>query len=102
MRKVLLTIIATAAVVSFAASADARYRTKEVDERGGKCYLVEYVPSLYKLNTRGKLVSTESRSWSGDIADGAIIRKVRNPAVYVQTQHLIEKDHYTLIPQGSC
>ncbi|MCB8837304.1 hypothetical protein [Aurantimonas sp. VKM B-3413] len=98
MRKVLLTLIALTGVVSFSATADARWYKKDVDERGSKCYLVEYIPSLYKYNTRGKLVTGESTTWTGDIEDGATIYHRRNPSVYITTKKLVEKDHYTLVP----
>ncbi|HEX2019288.1 MAG TPA: hypothetical protein VGO17_10160 [Aurantimonas sp.] len=102
MRKVLFSAAAVAAAITFSADAQARTFKKDVDERGSKCYLVEYVPSLYQYNTRGKLVTGESRTWVGDITEGAIISKRRNPSVYIQTKKLVEKDHYTLVPQGSC
>ncbi|MEX6505493.1 hypothetical protein [Jiella sp. M17.18] len=101
MRKVLLTLIAITGVVSFSATANARWYKKDVDERGSKIYCVEYIPSLYKYNTRGKLVTGESTTWSGEIADGAEIRHRRNPAVYITTKKLVEQDHYTLVP-GPC
>lgn len=98
MRKVLLTLIAAAGAVSFAGTADAKWYKKEVDERGAKCYLVEYVPSTYKYNTRGKLVQHGGTSWEGDIVDGNKIYHRRNPAVYITTKKLVEQDHYTLVP----
>lgn len=100
VRKIL---IATAAVVGlgvFASSADARTYTEEVTPSRDKCYLVQYVPALYKVNTRGKKVKGESTSWHGEYADGAVIVKRRNPAVYIQTRKLLEADHYSLVPQG--
>ncbi|MER0237289.1 hypothetical protein [Fulvimarina sp. MAC8] len=97
MRKVLLKMSSFAAAVSFSAIAEAKTYKKHVDERSSKCYLVEYIPSTYKYNTRGKLVSSESTSWTGDIADGAIVKHTRNPAVYMTTSKRIEQDHYTMV-----
>ncbi len=100
MRKIL---IATAAVVGFgivASAANARTYTEEVTPNRDKCYLVQYVPALYQVNTRGKKVKGESTSWHGDYADGAVIIKRRNPAVYLQTRKLLEADHYSLVPQS--
>lgn len=100
MRKI---IIATAAVIGLgviATSADARTYTEEVTPNRDKCYLVQYVPALYKVNTRGKKVKGQSTSWHGDYVDGGVIIKRRNPAVYIQTRRLIEPDHYTLVPKG--
>ena len=98
MRKVLLAIIAAAGAVSLAGTAEAKTYKKHIDERGGKCYLVEYVPSTYNYNTRGKLVHYESTSWDGAIVDGGKIYHRRNPSVYITTKKLVEKDHYTLVP----
>ena len=98
MRKVLLTLIAAAGAVSFAGTADAKWYKKEVDERGAKCYLVEYIPSTYKYNTRGKLVQHGGTSWEGDIVGGNKIYHRRNPAVYITTKKLVEQDHYILGP----
>ncbi|MEE2951190.1 MAG: hypothetical protein VYD57_08010 [Pseudomonadota bacterium] len=96
MRKVLLTMSALAAAVSFSATAEAKYYKKHVDERSAKCYVVEYIPSTYKYNTKGKLVTGESTTWSGEIVDGGKVYHRRNPAVYMTTKKLVEQDHYTL------
>jgi len=96
MRKVLLTMSALAAAVSFSATAEAKYYKKHVDERSAKCYVVEYIPSTYKYNTKGKLVTGESTTWSGEIEDGGKVYHRRNPAVYMTTKKLVEQDHYTL------
>ncbi len=61
------------------------------------CYRVEYVPALYLVNTRGKLVQPERYVWRGDIVDGARVHHERIPAVYLQTRVLLEPDHYTLV-----
>lgn len=59
------------------------------------CYDKVYVPAIVKINTRGRLVSPESFAWEqGDTQ----WRRVRHPAVYVQTRKIIEADHFTLVP----
>lgn len=100
MRKILLSLVALAGAASFSVTADAKTFKKHVVEDHDKCFLVEYVPSTYLYNTKGKKVSGPSKSWIGDIVDGGVVIKRRNPAVYIQTRKLLEQDHYTLIPQG--
>ncbi|MDY8110111.1 hypothetical protein U0C82_13270 [Fulvimarina sp. 2208YS6-2-32] len=100
MRKVLLGMSAAVAAVSFSSVAEAKTYKKHIDERSSTCYVVEYIPSTYQYNTRGKLVSTPSTTWSGDIADGAVVKHTRNPAVYLTTRHRVEQDHYTMVKTG--
>ena len=71
MRKVLLSISAIAAVLAFSATAEAKTYKRHIAENNEKAYCVEYVPSTYIYNTRGKKVVGESRSWVGDFVDGA-------------------------------
>ena len=101
MRKVLLSISAIAAVLAFSATAEAKKYKRHIAENNEKAYCVEYVPSTYIYNTRGKKVVGESRTWVGDFVDGATIVKRRNPAVYKTTRKLVEQDHYTLV-EGAC
>lgn len=61
------------------------------------CYRVTYVPALYLVDTRGKLVKPERVVWEGDIADGSEVRRKRIPATYLQTRKLLAEDHYTLV-----
>lgn len=96
MRKVLLTIAAVTTAASFSVTAEAKTYKKHIDERGEKVYCVEYIPSTYKYNTKGKLVTGPSTTWSGEIVDGGKVSHRRNPAVYMTTRKLVEKDHYTL------
>lgn len=100
VRKPLVAMAAVVCLGAFASTADARTYREEVTPNNDKCYVVKYIPALYQVNTRGKKVSGESKSWVGEIADGAVVIKRRNPAVYIQTRKLLESDHYTLIPQG--
>ncbi|MEF2552864.1 hypothetical protein VQ042_16095 [Aurantimonas sp. A2-1-M11] len=101
MRKVLFSISAVAAVLAFSVKADDKTYKRHISESNEKAYCVEYVPSTYLYNTRGKKVVGESRSWVGEFADGATIVKRRNPAVYKTTRKLVEQDHYTLV-EGPC
>ncbi|HDZ73332.1 MAG TPA: hypothetical protein ENH55_11290 [Aurantimonas coralicida] len=100
MRMFLISVAAAVSTLALSVAADAKTFTRKVVENNDKCYLVEYIPSTYIFNTKGKKVSGESRSWVGNIADGAVIIKRRNPAVYIQTRKLLEQDHYTLVAQG--
>ena len=101
MRNLLIGLTTVATVVAFSVSADAKMYTKYVTENNEKSYCVQYVPSTYVYNTRGKRVAGESQSWVGTIADGETIVKRRNPAVYKTTRRLVEQDHYTLV-DGHC
>ena len=60
------------------------------------CYRVTYVPALYLVNTRGKLVEPERMVWSGEFRDGRRVYHQRIPATYLKTRTLLEEDHYTL------
>ncbi len=60
------------------------------------CYRVIYVPALYLVNTRGKLVKPERVVWVGEVRDGARVYRRRIPATYLETRVLLEEDHYSL------
>jgi hypothetical protein len=81
-----------------AAAAEAKTYTVEVTPNNDKCYIVNYVPATYLVNTRGKLVKGERRVWVGEIADGNTIYHRRVPATYLETRTLVEADHYSLSP----
>jgi hypothetical protein len=60
------------------------------------CYRVRYVPALYLVNTRGKLVRSEQTVLEGELADGSRVIRRRVPATYLETRVLLEADHYSL------
>lgn len=60
------------------------------------CYRVRYIPALYLVNTRAKLVKAEQTVWEGELADGARVIKRRVPATYLESRVLLEPDHYSL------
>ena len=61
------------------------------------CYNKEYVPAQVRVNTRGKLVRGTQQYWS---TSDTTWNLVRDPSVYIQTQQVVEPDHYTLVPTG--
>jgi hypothetical protein len=74
------------------ASAD-YYVQRQRGSREIRCYNKVYVEATIAVNTRGRLVSPERHAWE-ETADK--MRRVREPAVYLERRRVIEPDHYTL------
>jgi len=94
-----LTLALAAAGAAWCTAANAgTYVIEESQSRYIACYNQVYVPAKILVNTRGKLVRPYSQSW--EVAGGSW-NYVRNVPVYIQTQRVVEPDHYTLVP-SSC
>lgn len=91
-------IFGTCLLALSVATAEAKTYTIEVTPDNDKCYVVHYIPATYLVDTRGILVSGESREWVGDIEDGNKIYHRRVPATYIESRRLLEADHYSLTP----
>lgn len=86
------------AVALTAGDALARESKRDVIPNRDQCWVVQYVPRLEQVNTKGVLVAPERRVWSGDVVAGKTVRQVQVPAVYYQTTKVLEEEHYTLVP----
>ena len=76
----------------------ARETKREVFPDRDQCWVVQYVPRLEAVNTKGVLVTPEKRVWSGQFVAGKTVRYAKTPAVYYQTTRVLEEEHYTLVP----
>lgn len=76
----------------------AREIKREVTPDRDQCWIVQYVPRLEAVNTKGVLVKPEKLAWSGAFVAGSTVRQVKTPAVYYQKSRVIEEEHYTLVP----
>lgn len=94
-----IALMGLAALGMFAAgSANAeKYLVKESASHYIACYDRVYVPATVAVNTRGKLVRHGGTAWEvgGDHWD-----YVRVLPVYIETRHVVEPDHYTLVRRG--
>lgn len=99
MRQIAL-IAACVAVTVTAGDALARESKRDVIPNRDQCWVVQYVPRLEQVNTKGIMVAPERRVRTGEIVAGTTIRQVQVPAVYYQTTKVLEEEHYTLIPTG--
>ncbi|TGE01877.1 hypothetical protein [Methylobacterium nonmethylotrophicum] len=96
------------AVVVFSAFAmsviagEASARTYTVDQDGADvCYSKQYIPNLVIENTRGRLVRGPQAFIDpgvGGRTSGGIVRTGVEPAMYIKTQRVVEREHYTLVP----
>lgn len=80
----------------------ARQKVVDVIPDNKSCFDVDYVPALYAVNTRGKLVRAPYVDRSYVIVEqvGGKAVFTRQPAVYLETRKLLEPDHYTMRPAG--
>ncbi|TNC16331.1 hypothetical protein FF100_03520 [Methylobacterium terricola] len=99
------TKIALVAFSAFAVSViagEASARTYEVDQTGSDvCYSKQYVPNLVVENTRGRLVRAPQAFFDAGSAarvSGGLVRTGVEPAMYVKTQRVVEREHFTLVP----
>ena len=87
-------VVGAGVIVSGAASA-ASYVVSEPQNNVLACYEKVYVPATVQYNTRGILVQHSSVDW---VITGDRWQRVRSPAVYIETRHVLEEDHYKLVP----
>jgi hypothetical protein len=65
------------------------------------CWQPTYRPERVVVNTRGRLVRPPARSMAYDLnyqASGGLVRNSYHPGVYVETQRVVEPEHYSLSP----
>ena len=95
MRRSILALPMAMAALFCVAPASARdYLVSESQPTVLGCYRQEYVPATIHVNTRGKKLHPERVVWRHD---GDVIRRVRLPAVYLQTRRVVERDHFTRV-----
>jgi hypothetical protein len=73
------------------------YIIEQSQSRYIQCYSQVYVPARIQVNTRGRLVRAPSKGFE---VSGDSWNYVSNPPVYIQTQRVVEPDHYTLVGAG--
>jgi hypothetical protein len=95
-----LVAVVSAATVLMAGSALARTSTYE--SRGqDTCFVSTYVPNLVEENTRGRLFRGPHgfvNSTVGGRVNGGVVRSGVEPAQYIKTERVVEREHYTLSP----
>ena len=100
MRKLVIAAVAVAAVGVLATEANARQRVVDNTPSNRNCFVIDYVPQLVRVDTRGRLVQREGRSTTYNIVHNvggtAVIQ--RNPAIFMERRTVIEQDHYTMRP----
>ena len=94
-----VSILAIAACLA-AGAAEARKANVEVTPDNKRCYAIDYVPALYQVNSRGKLMRARGVRRDYAIVDqvGGTASFTTVPAVYMESRRLVEPDHYTMRP----
>lgn len=101
--KKIVCILALGAAVFASGEANARVSTYQAPG-SDTCFVSEYVPNLIEENTRGRLFRAPQAFVSNGVGNrrsGGIVRTGVEPAQYMKTQRVIEREHYTLTP-GAC
>lgn len=96
--KIAFAAVIAASVALVTSVAEARQKTAEVVPNNKSCFDIDYVPALYSVNTRGKLVRKQSVERVYAIVEqvGGKAVDTRQPAIYLETRKLLEPDHYTM------
>ncbi|RYD30135.1 MAG: hypothetical protein EOP57_00575 [Sphingomonadales bacterium] len=97
--KVRVIVIGLMISAVFSTSALAEFRKYTEVPNRDSCWSVEYVPRTVEVNTRGRLIRGERRSWTGEMVNGGIVRNERHAAVYEKVRRVVEEEHYSLDPQ---
>lgn len=94
-------LVAVAILVA-AGPAMARQSKVEVTPNNKSCFEIAYVPAVYAVNTKGKLMRKEGVDRSYAIVEqvGGTATFTRQPAVYMEKRTLLEPDHYSMAPVG--
>jgi hypothetical protein len=92
-------VVVGAALIGFAVNeASARSSTYEAPGED-TCYVSTYIPNLVQENTRGRLFQGPrafATNGVGGRVSGGVVRTGVEPALYIKTQRIVEKEHYTL------
>jgi hypothetical protein len=97
MLKFLISGAVTAIVCATTAAQAGTYIVEQSQSRYISCYKRVYVPAKIEVNTRGILVRPPSKEWE---VGGDTWAYVRNPPVFIQTERVVEPDHFTLVSGG--
>jgi hypothetical protein len=97
MLKLLISGSVTAILCATTAAQAGTYIVEQSQSRYISCYQRVYVPAKIEVNTRGVLVRPPSKAWE---VGGDTWAYVRNPPVYIETQRVVEPDHFTLVSSG--
>jgi hypothetical protein len=101
MNRLIVTGAVSIALLMSTGIANAGTYTYESYPSRDKCFTVKHIPATIEVNTKGQFVQGESKSVIGSYKAGAKVIFRNNPAVYIQTERVVEKDYLTLVP-GSC
>ncbi|MGX7707847.1 hypothetical protein [Methylobacterium sp. Gmos1] len=100
--KIKVAAVAFSAIAMSVIAGEASARTYTVDRDGEDvCYSKQYIPNLVVENTRGRLVRGPQGFFdpgAGGRVSGGVVRTGVEPAMYVKTQRVVEREHYTLVP----